>query len=160
MIFPIETTRDQRLAISNAVWPIFTTLEQTQTLLNTCLEDFFEDSPQKEITASQAEWLSDMLNIVNTNLEDAIVYFKMVVGWRHGMEWLGTSINRYQRVLELEGVNNELSDIWQKLPENERKPIAEDWERTGGMDDGAALEICRSLLEKAKALYLESGQKP
>lgn len=55
MIFLGETTNAERKAISNAVWPIFTDLEHAQTLLNTCLEDHFEDYPQKAITESEAE---------------------------------------------------------------------------------------------------------
>lgn len=159
MIFPSKTTTAERIAISNAVWPIFTGLERAQTLLNTCLEDHFEDYPQKAITESEAEWLADMLHIVSTTLENAILSFKMTVGWRYGMEWLGASMSRYQRVLELENVNDELTDIWRKLPENERKPIADERERTISADDETALIAARALLEKVKALYLKGGEQ-
>ena len=73
MIFPYKSTGDERTAISNAMWPIFTGLEQAETLLRTCLEDHFEDYPQKAITESEAEWLADMLHIVDTALHDAIL---------------------------------------------------------------------------------------
>lgn len=158
MIFQSETTNAERIAISNAVWPIFTDLEHAQTLLNTCLEDHFEAYPQRAITESEAEWLADMLHIVSTTLENAILSFKMAVGWRHGMEWLSASMDRYQRVLELESINDELTDIWQKLPVNERKPIADERERTRDADDETALIAAHALLEKVKALYLKGGE--
>lgn len=71
MIFPTKSTHNERIVVSNAMWLIFTGLEQAQTLLNTCLEDHFESFPQKAITESEAEWPADMLHIVNTSLEDA-----------------------------------------------------------------------------------------
>lgn len=159
MIFPSESTNAERIAISNAMWPIFTGLEHAHTLLGTCLEDHFEGYPQKAITESEAKWLADMLHIVETALGDAILSFKMTVGWRSEMEWLNTFMNRYQRALELGAVNSELTDIWRKLPVNERKPIADERERTSSADDETALIAARALLEKVKALYLKGGER-
>lgn len=114
MIYPYsKTTRKERIAISNAMWPIFTGLEQAQTLLNTCLEDHFEDYPQKAITDSEAAWLADMLHIVNTVLEDAIMSFKLTVGWERGVEWFEGSMDEHRRVRELDAVNDEITDIWE-----------------------------------------------
>lgn len=124
MIYPYsKTTQKERTAISNAMWPIFTGLEQAQTLLNTCLEDHFEDYPQKPIDASTGAWLADMLHIVNTMLEDAVTSFKLTVGWDRGVEWFEGSMDEHRRVRELNAVNSEIADIWRKLPVEQRKPI-------------------------------------
>lgn len=42
---------------------------------------------------------------------------------------------------------------------NERKPIADERERTSGADDETALIAARALLEKVKALYLKGGEQ-
>lgn len=158
MIYPYsKTTKKERIAISNAMWPIFTGLEQAQTLLNTCLEDHFEDYPQKAITDSEAAWLADMLHIVNATLEDAIMSFKLTVGWERGVEWFEGSMDEHRRVRELDAVNDEITDIWRKLPVEQRKPIEDRRQRTGNADDETALKEARALLEKVKALYISEG---
>lgn len=160
MIFPYsKTTRQERIAISNAMWPIFTGLEQAQTLLGTCLEDHFESFPQKAITESEAEWLADMLHIVDTALHDAIISFKLTIGWRGGIEWLEKSMDEHRRVLELEAVNDEITAIWRKLPVEQRKPIEDRRQSTQNADDETALTKDRALLEEVKALYLKDGEK-
>jgi len=153
MIFPSKTTNAERITISNAMWPIFTDLEQAQTLLSTCLEDHFEDYPQKTIEASTAEWLADMLHIVNTMLDDAITSYKLTVGWKPGVEWLENAMDEHRRVMELEAVNDEITDIWRKLPAAQRKPIDDRRKRTRDVDDETALADARALLEEVKALY-------
>lgn len=160
MIFPYsKTTKQERIAISNAMWPIFTGLEQARTLLNTCLEDHFESFPQKAITESEAEWLADMLHIVNTMLEDAIMSFKLTVGWTPGTKWFEGSIDEHRRVLELDAVNDEITDIWRKLPVEQRKPIEDRRQSTKNADDETALTKDRALLEEVKALYLKDSEK-
>lgn len=155
MIYPYsKTTRKERIAISNAMWPIFTGLEQAQTLLNTCLEDHFEDYPQKAITDSEAAWLADMLHIVNTVLEDAIMSFKLTVGWERGVEWSEGSMDEHRRVRELDAVNDEITDIWRKLPVEQRKPIEDRRGRSISADDETALKEARTLLDRVKALYI------
>lgn len=160
MIFPYgKTTVQERIAISNNVWPIFTGLEQAQTLLNTCLEDHFESFPQKPIGESEAAWLADMLHIVNTMLEDAIMSFKLTVGWTPGTEYFEGAMEEHRRVLELDAVNDEITDIWRKLPVEQRKPIEDRRQRTRNADDETALAEARKLLEEAKALYLKGGEQ-
>lgn len=160
MIFPYsKTTKQERIAISNAMWPIFTGLEQAQTLLNTCLEDHFEGCPQKAITESEAAWLADMIHIVNTALEDAIMSFKLTVGWERGVEWFDGSMEEHRRVLELDAVNDEITDIWRKLPVEQRKPIEDRRGRSISADDETALKEARALLEEVKALYLREGEQ-
>ena len=148
MIFPTKSTKWERRVISNAMWPIFTGLEQAQTLLNTCLEEHFESSPQKAITESEAAWLADMLHIVNTSLEDAIASFKLTVGWRHGVEWLEKSTEEHRQVMDLDAIANEISDIHRSLPVEYRGPIADEpfhARRTGPAPRGgtpmSALEV-------------------
>lgn len=158
MIYPYsKTTKKERIAISNAMWPIFTGLEQAQTLLYTCLEDHFEDYPQKAITDSKAAWLADMLHIVNTTLEDAIMSFKLTVGWTPGTEWFDGSMEEHRRVLELDAVNDEITDIWRKLPVEQRKPIEDRRGRSISADDETALKEARTLLDRVKALYISEG---
>lgn len=160
MIYPYsKTTQKERTAISNAMWPIFTGLEQAQTLLNTCLEDHFEDYPQKPIDTSTGAWLADMLHIVNTTLEDAIMSFKLTVGWERGVEWLEGSMDEHRRVRELNAVNSEMADIWRKLPVEQRKPITDRRKNFDNADDETALKEARALLEEVKALYLRAGEQ-
>ena len=160
MIFPsAKSTKEDRCVISNAMWPIFTGLEQAQTLLNTCLEDHFESFPQKAITESEAAWLADMLHIVNTSLEDAINSFKLTVGWAPGVEWLEKSLEEHRQVVELDAIVDEISDIHRRLPVEYRGPIADELNRSYSMDDEAAIKVNRALLEKVKALYLKGGEQ-
>lgn len=158
MIYPYsKTTKKERIAISNAMWLIFTGLEQVQTLLNTCLEDHFEDYPQKPIDVSTGAWLADMLHIVNIMLGDAIMSFKLTVGWTPGTEWFDGSMKEHRRVLELDAVNDEITDIWRKLPVEQRKPIEDKRRRSISADDETALKEARALLEEVKALYISEG---
>lgn len=160
MIFPTaDTTREDRCVISNAMWPIFTGLEQAQTLLNTCIEDHFESHQQKAITESEAEWLSDMLHIVSTSLDDAINSFKLTVGWSHGVEWLEKSMEEHKQVIELDAIASEIDDIRYRLPAECRGPIADELKHNHSMDDKAAIKADRALLEKVKALYLKGGEQ-
>ena len=159
LIFPTKSTKRERRVISNAMWPIFTGLEQAQTLLNTCLEEHFESFPQKAITESEAAWLADMLHIVNTSLEDAIASFKLTVGWRHGVEWLEKSTEGHRQVMDLDAIANEISDIHRSLPVEYRGPIADELKRNHSMDDEAAIKADRALLEKVKALYLKGADQ-
>lgn len=160
MIYPYETTtKQERMAISNTMWPIFTGLEQAQTLLNTCIENHFYDFPQKPIGKGEAEWLADMLHIVSTMLEDAIMSFKLTVGWKPGTELFEEAMGEHRRVLELDAVNDEITDIWRKLPDEQRKPIEDRRQSTINVDDETALGKDRALLEEVKALYLKGGEQ-
>lgn len=155
MIFPYsKTTKKERIVIANTMWPIFTDLEHAQTLLYTCLEDHFEDFPQKPIDASTGAWLADMLHIVNTMLEDAIMSFKLTVGWTPGTEWFDRSMEGHRRVLELDAVNDEITEIWRKLPVEQRKPIEDRRGHSISADDETALKEARALLEEIKALHI------
>ena len=159
MIFPSKTTTQERLTISDAMWPIFTGLEQAYTLLDTCLEDHFGNVPQKAITESEAAWLADMLCIVSTMLEDAILSFKLTVGWTQGTEWLEKAMDEHRTALELKAVNDEITDIWLKLPVEQRNPIADRRQRTKNAEDETALAEARKLLEEVKAIYLKGGKQ-
>lgn len=160
MIFHTDNnTKEERSAISNAMWPIFTGLEQAQTLLETCLEEHFESFRQKAITKSEAEWLSDMLHIVNTSLVDAIASFKLTVGWRHGVEWLEQSMEAHRQVMELDAIADEIDDMRFNLPAECRGPILDELKRNHSMDDEAAIKADRALLEKVKALYLKGADQ-
>lgn len=159
MVFPAKSTKEERCVISNAMWPIFTGLEQAQTLLNTCLEDHFESFPQKAITESEAAWLADMLHIVNTSLEDAIASFKLTVCWQPGVEWLEKNIAEHRTALELEEVDDKIADLQRRLPVKERGPIEDKRAKYRGADDETALTAARALLEEAKAIYLKEADQ-
>lgn len=159
MVFPSKSTNEERRTISNAMCPIFTELEQAETLLSTCLEEHFECYTQKAITESEAEWLADMLHIVHTTLFDAITSYKLTIGLSVGVEWLEKAMDEHRLVLELDKVNNEITDIWQKLPVDWRKPIDDKRAQTRDADDETALTAARALLEEVKALYLKGGEQ-
>lgn len=159
MIFPSKTTTQERITIANAMWPIFTGLEQAETLLYTCLEEHFEDYPQKPIEASTGEWLADTLHIVHTMLDDAITSYKLTVCWTPGVEWLEKAMDEHRTAMELEAVNDEITDIWRKLPVPQRKPIEDRRQHTKNADDETALAEARKLLEDVKTLYLKGGEQ-
>lgn len=99
------------------------------------------------------------MDIVNTMLEDAIASFKLTVCWTPGMEWLEKAMGEHRTALELEAVNDEITDIWRKLPVAQRKPIEDRRQRTKNADDETALTENRALLEEVKALYLKGGEQ-
>lgn len=61
--------------------------------------------------------------------------------------------------MELNAIFDEISDIHRSLPAKYRGPIEDELKRNHSMDDEAAINADRALLEKVKALNLKDGEK-
>ena len=75
-----ETTIKERIAISNAITPIFVDLERAENLLDTIQDECFEFKGGGTYLSANAKWVYDMVCIVHDILCDTIATFYLTIG--------------------------------------------------------------------------------
>ena len=146
-----ETTIKERIAISNAITPIFVDLERAENLLDTIQDECFEFKGGITYLSANAKWVYDMVCIVNNILCDAIAAFYLTIGYdaNNCAEYYFKNAQYAETVLKCEETLNRIRDVEQSLPEDRRRRVLEIRKKVDDMKDEDALPILESLLKEA-----------
>lgn len=122
-----ETTIKERIAISNAITPIFVDLERAENLLDTIQDECFEFKGGITYLSANAKWVYDMVCIVNNILCDAIAAFYLTIGYdaNNCAEYYFKNAQYAETVLKCEETLNRIRDVEQSLPEDRRRRVLE-----------------------------------
>ena len=147
-----ETTIKERIAISNAITPIFVDLERAENLLDTIQDKCFEFKGGITYLSANAKWVYDMVCIVNNILCDAIAAFYLTIGYdaNNWAEYYFKNAQYAETVLKCEETLNRIRDVEQSLPEDRRRRVLEIRKKVDDMKDEDALPILESLLKEAR----------
>ena len=147
-----ETTIKERIAISNAITPIFVDLERAENLLDTIQDECFEFKGGITYLSANAKWVYDMVCIVNNILCDAIAAFYLTIGYdaNNCAEYYFKNAQYAETVLKCEETLNRIRDVEQSLPEDRRRRVLEIRKKVDDMKDEDALPILESLLKEAR----------
>ena len=147
-----ETTIKERIAISNAVMPIFVDLDRAESLLDTIQNECFEFKEGRAQLSADEEWVYDMVCIVNDILRDAITSFYLTIGYdaNNRAEYYFKNAQHAKTVLKCEETLDLIRDVEQSLPEDRRRRVLEIRKKVDDMKDEDALPILEALLKEAR----------
>lgn len=147
-----ETTIKERIAISNAIMPIFVDLERAENLLDTIQDECFEFKGGNTYLSANAKWVYDMVCIVNDILRDAIASFYLTIGYddNNRAEYYFKNAQYAKTVLKCEETLDFIRDVEQSLPEDRRRRVLEIRKKVDDMKDEDALPILEALLKEAR----------
>ena len=147
-----ETTIKERVAISNAVMPIFVDLERAENLLDTIQDECFEFKGGNTYLSANAKWVYDMVCIVNDILCDAIATFYLTIGddSNNDAKYYLKNAQYAEMILKCEETLDRIRDVAPSLPEDRRKRIDAIREKATAMKDEDALPILEALLKEVR----------
>ena len=147
-----ETTIKERIAISNAVMPIFVDLEQADNLLDTIRDECFKFEGGNTYLSANAKWVYDMVCIVHNILSDAIAAFYLTIGYdaNNDAKYYLRNAQYAEMVLKCEETLNRIQDVALSLPEDRRRRVTEIRKKVADMKDEDALPILEALLKEAR----------
>ena len=147
-----ETTIKERIAISNAVMPIFVDLDRAESLLDTIQNECFEFKEGHAHLSANEEWVHDMISIVHNVLSDAIATFYLTIGYdaNNGAKYYFKNTQYAETVLKCEETLTRIHDVEQSLPEDRRRRVLEIRKKVDDMKDEDALPILEALLKEAR----------
>ena len=147
-----ETTIKERVAISNAVMPIFVDLERAENLLDTIQDECFEFKGGGTYLSANAKWVYDMVCIVHDILCDAIATFYLTIGddSNNDAKYYLKNAQYAEMILKCEETLDRIRDVAPSLPEDRRKRIDAIREKATAMKDEDALPILEALLKEVR----------
>lgn len=149
-----KTTMKERTTISNAMTPIFVNLERAETLLNTVQNDCFEHKGGNVYISADAEWMYDMVSIVEDILYDAITAFYLTTADNPSSNGAQSYLNDAkcaETAMKCGEIFDRICDIERSLPEDQQKRVAEIRKSVVNMEDQEALPILEALLKNQEA---------
>ena len=147
-----ETTIKERIAISNAVMPIFVDLERAENLLDTIQDECFEFKGGNTYLSANAKWVHDMVCIVHDILCDAIAAFYLTIGddSNNDAKYYLRNAQYAETVLKCKETLTRIQDVAPSLPEDRRRRVTEIRKKVTDMKDEDALPILEALLKEAR----------
>ena len=149
-----KTTMKERTTISNAMTPIFVNLERAETLLNTVQNDYFEHKGGNVYISADAEWMYDMVSIVEDILYDAITAFYLTTADNpsgNGAQSYLNDAKCAETAMKCGEIFDRICDIERSLPEDQQKRVAGIRKSVVNMEDQEALPILEALLKNQEA---------
>ena len=145
-----KTTVHERVAISNAMTPIFFELERAESLLDSVREECFEGNGKIVHLAADAKWTHDMIDLVDDILRDAITAFHLTIAdtFDDGAKYYLNDAKCAETAMKVEEALNRICDIKRGLPEDRCKSISETMEKAVNMEDEEALPILEALIKE------------
>lgn len=161
MMYIEKTTMKERTTISNAMTPIFVNLERAETLLNTVQNDCFEHKGGNVYISADAEWMYDMVSIVEDILYDAITAFYLTTADNPSSNGAHSYLNDAkcaETAMKCGEIYDRICDIERSLPEDQQERVAEVRKSVLDMDNEKALLILEALLAEQEAHKIKSSK--
>ena len=149
MLHTIEkTTYEQRLTITNALFPSVCGLERANTLLWSVIEENFSDAEQKHLDRDQAEWVGTVLLIVSDIIDDTIEQYYLTthdVGSERVAKYLKQA-EQVANATKCEELHN-IERQWEHtLPQGKLETVAARRIEICRMEDEEAIEALTQLM--------------
>lgn len=145
-----KTTVHERIAISNAMTPIFFDLERAESLLDSVQNECFEGNGKSVHLAADAKWTWDMIGLVDDILRNAITAFHLTIAntFDDGAKYYLNDAKCAETAMKVEKALDRISDIERGLPEDRCKSVSETVGKAVKMEDEEALPILEALIKE------------
>lgn len=144
-----KTTRNERTTISNAMYALFADLERAETLIDTVIEEHFDDRVQKPLDETAAAWVGTLLHVARDIISDTIVAYNLTVADTEDMRAKNyiEAAEAVKTAMQCEQAYEGVYALEKKLPAERRKPIMEARVKIGDMEDAAAILALNGLVK-------------
>jgi hypothetical protein len=143
-----ETTKQERVVIANALYPVIYDLEDAERLLDTIQADCF--CRNKALSEGEVEWVSSMLRLVENTLSDVITEFHLVTGnydEPRAASYLAGS-ERIKAAHKVERLYDKICEREKRLPLDQRETFTETRKKLSEMEDKQALPLLEALAKE------------
>lgn len=144
-----KTTSNERTTISNAMYALFADLERAETLIDTVIEEHFDDRVQKPLDETAAAWVGTLLHVARDIISDTIVAYNLTVADTEDMRAKNyiAAAEAVKTAMQCEQAYEGVYALEKKLPAERRKPIMEARVKIGDMEDAAAILALNGLVK-------------
>lgn len=144
-----KTTSNERTTISNAMYALFADLERAETLIDTVIEENFDDRVQKPLDETAAAWVGTLLHVARDIISDTIVAYNLTVADTEDMRAKNyiAAAEAVKTAMQCEQAYEGVYAMEKKLPAERRKPIMEARVKIGDMEDAAAILALNGLVK-------------
>lgn len=144
-----KTTNNERTTISNAMYALFADLERAETLIDTIIEENFDDRVQKPLDETAAAWVGTLLHVARDIISDTIVAYNLTVADTEDMRAKNyiAAAEAVKTAMQCEQAYEGVYALEKKLPAERRKPIMEARVKIGDMEDAAAILALNGLVK-------------
>lgn len=144
-----KTTSNERTTISNAMYALFADLERAETLIDTVIEENFDDRVQKPLDKTAAAWVGTLLHVARDIISDTIVAYNLTVADTEDMRAKNyiAAAEAVKTAMQCEQAYEGVYALEKKLPAERRKPIMEARVKIGDMEDAAAILALNGLVK-------------
>lgn len=144
-----KTTSNERTTISNAMYALFADLERAETLIDTVIEENFDDRVQKPLDETAAAWVGTLLHVARDIISDTIVAYNLTVADTEDMRAKNyiAAAEAVKTAMQCEQACEGVYALEKKLPAERRKPIMEARAKIGDMEDAAAILALNGLVK-------------
>ena len=144
-----KTTSNERTTISNAMYALFADLERAETLIDTVIEENFDDRVQKPLDETAAAWVGTLLHVARDIISDTIVAYNLTVADTEDMRAKNyiAAAEAVKTAMQCEQAYEGVYALEKKLPAERRKPIMEARVKIGDMEDAAAILALNGLVK-------------
>lgn len=144
-----KTTSNERTTISNAMYALFADLERAETLIDTVIEENFDDRVQKPLDETAAAWVGTLLHVARDIISDTIVAYNLTVADTEDMRAKNyiAAAEAAKTAMQCEQAYEGVYALEKKLPAERRKPIMEARVKIGDMEDAAAILALNGLVK-------------
>lgn len=145
-----KTTAHERIAISNAMTPIFFDLERAESLLDTIQNECFECKGKSVHLSADTKWTWDMIGLVDDILRNAITAFHLTIAntFDDGAKYYLNDAKCAETAMKVEKALDCISDIGRNLTKDRANSIMEAMGKVADMEDEEALPILEALIKE------------
>lgn len=144
-----KTTSNERTTISNAMYALFADLERAETLIDTVIEEHFDDRVQKPLDETAAAWVGTLLHVARDIISDTITAYNLTVADTEDLRAKNyiAAAEAVKTAMQCEQAYEGVYALEKKLPAERRKPIMEARVKIGDMEDAAAILALNGLVK-------------
>lgn len=144
-----KTTSNERATISNAMYALFDDLERAKTLIDTVIEEHFDERVQKPLNATAAEWTGTMIHVARDIIYDTIVSYYLTVADAEDVRAKNyiAAAEAVKTAMQCEQAREGVYALEKKLPAERRKPITEARAKIGDMEDASAILALNAIVK-------------
>ena len=144
-----ETTQSERVTISIALGDMFNKVARAHRLLGRVWDDYFGMREQPDIPSEEAEYLGELIYVINDLIWSAALEYALVVGDVDfpGVEPYLRGSELAKKAQEVEKLNSMVFDLEKQLKPEPREALRQKRAEICNLPDEKAAALLRELLE-------------
>ena len=145
-----ETTQSERVTISAALDGMFNSVARAHRLLNRVWDDYFGMREQPDIPSHEAEYLGELIYVIDDMIWSAALEYALVTGDRDfpGVEPHLRGAEAARKAMEVDELNARLFELERQLRPEERDALCQKRAEACSFPDEKAKVLLQNLLNE------------